>query len=213
MKLLLGDADGPIGLLLALAASERLRVEGGHPPSLTRPARAVKDREHAVRVVHDGNLQRVRCIRRASSKWDEEEAEGRGTHAVVREADPGERRALRERHLALLHELERVRVDEGVLEPCAAAARPVHDDGPVSRRRDRDDLLADVPDVLLQPCAADEAHEAARGGDEDRAAAAQPDRRVVEGERVGREGAAAEGERRHLLAGEERHRPRDERGP
>lgn len=57
MRVLVGQPDRPVRLLLALAPGERVGVEGRHPPPLPRPTRAVKEGEDAVRIVHGGDLR------------------------------------------------------------------------------------------------------------------------------------------------------------
>lgn len=59
MGVLLGETDGPVRLLLALTTSEAIGVESGYPSTLTRSTRAIEEGKEAVRIVHDGDLQRA----------------------------------------------------------------------------------------------------------------------------------------------------------
>lgn len=78
------------------------------------------------------------------------------------------------------------------------------DDRPVLRGRHRDDLLADVPQVLLQTRAAEKADEMSRCGDEDRAGTGQPDCRIIERSCVRRLTQAADGKAGRVLADRKR---------
>jgi hypothetical protein len=60
--MLVGEADGPVRLLLAFATSEGVGVEGGDPTSLPRATRSVEKGEDAVGVVHGGDLGAKRSV-------------------------------------------------------------------------------------------------------------------------------------------------------